>query len=387
MRFSCRQVAWGMLGLKLGTLLLTGYAFAFNRCLWRLFTVRIAADVLLALLWVAVAVMPFGDTDNLADPGWQLYHTCWWSAVAIDMALSVWLMAPWAPRASWHRAARRYRAPVDLAFAVERLGLFYILSLGEVVVAAVAFEAGTTKGNATAGSEGHESGVGAQRYGDAAAAVCIVWCYKMLYFDFADLAEQRNPDFQHGQHPSPHAAAVSAPCGWLWELTHVPLNMATVLTGATVHEYVLGHHGLNRAGLAVAAGTVVLCISLLHATTAGMHPRALLARGNRIGRPAVRAALRLGTCALLMSLPSLVGSTSAVSDSVFLGLVTCLLVAGSGAELILRLPCGYFSRGRPRDWHVSATPIAADASELLSQRLLEAKPSEPLAAFPTLSPG
>lgn len=317
-RLYCKQVGWSMFGLKLSMLVMTAYVFAFNTSLKHMLVLRMASDLVLAAMWLVIALTKYGDTQDLNDPQWIVYQVFWWSATSLDIIVSVWIEAPWLPGQRWQAAIRKYRAPVDLAFAAERAGLFYILSLGEVVVAGV-----TTPGPPKSSD-----------YFDAASIICLAFAYKLLYFDFSGFAARRNPDYRSGQHPSSHGAAVSPACGWLWEIMHIPLNIGTVLTGAAVREYKITGE-INRHGISVAVFSVVLCVSLIHAATSGLALGLLVKRGQRFGSRLLRLFVRVLMMSVIVSLPWMAAS---LSDAAFLSSLTGTLLVGTGLETVLRIP-------------------------------------------------
>jgi len=148
----------------------------------------------------------------------------------------------------------------------ERNGLFILLSLGEVLVAGISANLET--------STGHRSSF--DIYLAAALTIAIAFLIKMLYFDVG----------QSAHFPGcAHALKRSKIAGRIWILIHIPLNMAIVLMGSALENFVSeGFMDQQNQWLFCGSVTAVLMfLAVIH----------LLHRGGGRGLRRIRKKIRI----------------------------------------------------------------------------------------------
>ena len=257
-------------------------------------------SVALGCMWMATAlVLKFGG-EALVHTG--LPVAMWWTSIAADVLLTFLIRVP--AYRGWFRPyccafeGKLSVNPVNVPLIVERQNLFLLLSLGEVLTAAVGK------------LDVHRHTVGQQEsvYGTCLLVVVIGVLIKSLTFDLADRPSTSGMScMKYGM----HALATSASRGIAWTLLCLPLNACIVIVGAMLERLMEeaggeteepddGHETDEPEDLPtvamrqiwmLASALGVLCLLLtLHQL---MHAGAGLRRVKKEVRVAVRVALSL----------------------------------------------------------------------------------------------
>ena len=182
--------------------------------------------VLMGCLWLATAFVIKNSGAGVTE--WGAPVAMWWVCIAGDVGFFL-LRMPMYLRSTWGRCVRFEGKlslnPVNVPLIVERQSLFLLLSLGEVLTAAVGeVDAQQT----TDGEQAH-------LYVTCVLVVFVGVLIKSLYFDLADRPSTSGAVCQrYGK----HALSKSAVRGIWWTLLCMPINACIVVVGAMLEIFV-----------------------------------------------------------------------------------------------------------------------------------------------------
>jgi low temperature requirement protein LtrA len=209
---ACEAFCYTLSGGRAFLALCHSYALYYNRGL-RHVIVRgsIAPALLSALLWLGAAF-----SNSLFDPdadavGSFLEFACWTVPIVFDIG-QYW----WSAGHSFNQS-RSHLIPLNVPLCIERIELFVVLSLGEVVAASV--------------------GASASADSRAFLIVAVVVGMKFVYFDLNRVAPRATGTEGAERHDYHHAFTVSRVNGLIWGFLHCPLNVCIVVIGACLEPF------------------------------------------------------------------------------------------------------------------------------------------------------
>ena len=210
------------------------YAAYFNRGLRHVIVRQhIAPALLSALLWLSAAFF-----ENAG--GGFLQFACWTVAIVFDIGQFWWLAG------QTFNKSRSHLVPLNVPLCIERVELFVVLSLGEVVAASV--------------------GASASADSRAFLIVAVVVGMKHVYFDLNRVVPRATGTEGAERHDYHHAFTVSRVNGLVWGFLHCPLNVCIVVLGACLEPFTAdGVLAISQAhGFAGCMGCTCFIVVLLN---------------------------------------------------------------------------------------------------------------------------
>mmetsp|Transcript_100230 Transcript_100230/g.286440 ORF Transcript_100230/g.286440 Transcript_100230/m.286440 type:complete len:310 (-) Transcript_100230:783-1712(-) len=241
-RKGCQEFAWAIAGARLWTVLFTFYAAYHNKRYSVAIFQYTVFDILVIILWMATSFMHSGEyCGSEVNKCWIPFIFLWWLTLLIDTCRL--FLAPILSSKLKLVKNRLEMIPLDVSLLAERHELFIILSIGEVVVSALAggvsghsgddehhrrLQDGHTDDESGGGDDG-----GQNEYEMVIVIVCIAFAIKTWYFDLYGVLRLKHlmPRHCHSlstihvSDPSPylrfkilpnrparHALIVSTPC-------------------------------------------------------------------------------------------------------------------------------------------------------------------------------
>jgi low temperature requirement protein LtrA len=186
---------------------------------------RMLQHALVALCYVVNGIL---DPDVYNQTAFVI---TWWLPMILDMAFVQLLNAAW-PR------LRRGYIPINIMLYTERIGLFFVIALGESIVAAASLDAEALE---------HNSGSSVWlTYAYSAATITLAYSFKVTYFDVGRVTVH---DLNL------HALRWSRWAGFAYIWLHLPL-LAALLLMASVLEGIIGELELNEPGRWILSASV-----------------------------------------------------------------------------------------------------------------------------------
>eukprot|EP01147_Barroeca_monosierra_P006384 gene6384-9304_t len=246
------------------------YAIYFNPPISRPLLVETSVDFIVAIFWTL-------DSFFAHDP-WSIFLLLWWLPMAIDIvAPFVFAVFAYQKRFYFHRVT------IDLHLQTERLSLFLLLCMGEVVVSATSnLVADALDESRPKFSNNDQGALFTYPYFVTFGFILIVFGLKLFYFDMRNVVEPRTC----GPNDSTHAMARSPLHGYIWEVLHVPLYLSVILIGASTRVFI--REGLfSHQVLAWAIAVAVFVISIQQAISRGARHK-VKRNLNSVQRSAIR---------------------------------------------------------------------------------------------------
>ena len=225
---------------------------------WKfLWCTEIMPGLVTAILYLVTAIVADTGVDHP-----YVFWGFWWTSISIDCLKLVATGAGVLEAVLGFGEDKCVHVPLNLSLLVERYNLFLVLSLGEVLTAAV--------------------GMLPAEMGEGTDIIDVMACKKTLYFTGAlvillgcllkllwfDLEEHPEPNHDlrgnaammkaHGS----HALATSRLRGMLWVVTQLALNMAVVTAGATLEVFT--HEACRDSAEHFCGSNALHCTELWH---------------------------------------------------------------------------------------------------------------------------
>lgn len=141
-RTGCSHFVWTIAGLRLLTVIGYLYGWYFNPRYHKFLKLRVLNDVVRLLLWFITGFFFPNPNDKCHDEDpshkcWTVFVTFWWISWFADNLQWIHL---YFTLASNYFSAKHELLPLDTKLVVERNDMFLIISLGEIIAAALATE-------------------------------------------------------------------------------------------------------------------------------------------------------------------------------------------------------------------------------------------------------
>lgn len=210
-------------------------------------------DAMVTVSWLiagSVAESESCDENDMDTACYNSFVFFWWLAISLDLIK----LTGNAVVAKFGFFKRQEVIPINVSLAAERMELFIVISIGEVIAAAV---------------DHADSTADEYEYGLTALTVLIAAMIKIRYFDFAVHPTASGNDTQVRLH-----AMRTAPLrGMGYVVSHIPLNAFIVMLGANL-DVILSHtdEGVDEEVLLSSSHCIAVIISvctiidLLHST-------------------------------------------------------------------------------------------------------------------------
>ena len=226
-RTGCSHFIFTIVGLRLLTVLGYVYGWYFNPRYHKFLKLRVVNDVVRLSLWFITGFF-FPDPDaechneDLSHRCWALYLAFWWISWIADNLQ--WVHLYYYLKSNYF-SRKNEMLPMDTSLTVERNGMFLMISLGEIVTAALTIEN-------SEGEDDHQYAVA--QLAPVCLTVIMAGLMKLVLFD---LNPSPSPT---GSTCSKHALNRSFSMGVIWTYMYMPLNACVTAIGAMLaplHAY------------------------------------------------------------------------------------------------------------------------------------------------------
>ena len=236
-RAGCSDFVWSISGLRLLTIFGYIYVWCFNPHYHKMFKARLLNDVVRMCLWFTSGFF-FPDPNSecynspITDSCWQPFLVFWWMAWFADNFQ--WIYFHYLLKTGYYKGKSEI-IPMDTKIAAERNSLFLVISLGEIITAALV---------PSYGGEEHESqGEDYRRrlqftssdddklytISSLAPVSLIVFMAGLIKLLLFDLNPAPSPT---GSTTGRHALNRNHRTGTIWLYMHMPVNACLVILGA-----------------------------------------------------------------------------------------------------------------------------------------------------------
>jgi low temperature requirement protein LtrA len=250
-RTGCSHFVWTIAGLRLLTVFGYLYGWYFNPRYHKFLKLRVLNDVVRLLLWFTTGFFFPNPSSKCHDEDpshkcWSVFVTFWWISWFADNLQ--WIPLYFSLKSNYF-SGKPELLPLDTKLVVERNDMFLIISLGEIIVAALATEGnGHTKEN--------DELYTVSNLGPITLIVILVGLMKLVLFD---LNPSPSPT---GNTSSTHALNRHFFNGVIWMYIYMPLNATVVIIGAIMGTLKAYNDISLNAAKVLGAAVALLVISI-----------------------------------------------------------------------------------------------------------------------------